>query len=220
MKKHKLLYTFLFLLFHFFAFAQTKTEEFNAFKEKYSSKEFDYTALPKPKKEVDPVFLSKLIEGIMRFLSLLPWEIIFYFAVGLFLIFIAFRIYNNGGILKRNSKKLYDESDFDFIEENLTEVNLNLLIHKAESEQNYALAVRYLHYQNLQNLDKKGWIEWDSKKTNQQFINQIKDEKTRISFHQNTKIFNQVWFGEFPLDNEKYKELKTIFNQFNQSVAS
>lgn len=220
MRKSRLFFTFILFIVQLFVFAQTKTEEFKAFKEKYAGKEFDYNDVPKPKKEIEPGFFTKLIEGLMRFLSYLPWEIIFYFAVGLFLVFIATRIYKNGGILKRNSKKLYDESDFVFIEENLAEVNLNSLIKKAETEENYPLAIRYLHYQNLQNLDKKGWIEWDPKKTNQQFINQIKDEKARISFNQNTKIFNQVWFGEFQLDANKYTEFKSIFNQFNQNLAS
>ncbi len=220
MKQFRLFFTFTLLLIQFVVTAQEKTAEFKAFKEKYAGKEFDYNDVPKPKKEFEPGFFSKIIEGIFRFLSYLPWEIIFYFVIGLFLIFLATRIYKNGGILKRNSKKLYDESDFDFIEENLAEVNLNSLINKAETEQNFALAIRYLHYQNLQNLDKKGWIEWDPKKTNQQFINQIKDEKSKILFNQNTKIFNQVWFGEFKIDKNKYHEFKTNFNQFNQYLAS
>lgn len=219
MKQFRLFLTITLLFVQLLVFAQEKTAEFKAFKEKYSGKEFDYNDVPKPKKEFEPGLLTKFIEGLTRFLSYLPWEIIFYIAVGLFLVFIATRIYKNGGILKRNSKKIYEESDFVFIEENLAEVNLNSLIKKAEREGNYALAIRYLHYQNLQNLDKKGWIEWDPKKTNQQFINQIKDEKTRTTFNQNTKIFNQVWFGEFLLDEKKYTEFKSVFNQFNQNLA-
>jgi len=128
MKQFRLFFTFTLLLIQFVVFAQEKTAEFKAFKEKYAGKEFDYNDVPKPKKEFEPGFFSKIIEGIFRFLSYLPWEIIFYFVIGLFLIFLATRIYKNGGILKRNSKKLYDESDFDFIEENLAEVNLNSLI--------------------------------------------------------------------------------------------
>ncbi|MFV0150504.1 hypothetical protein OBK20_12375 [Empedobacter falsenii] len=220
MKQFKLFLTISLFFVQLFIFAQEKTAEFKAFKEKYTGKDFDYNDVPKPEKEFEPGFFAKLIEGIMRFLSYLPWEIIFYFTIGLFLIFIAFRVYKNGGIMKKNAKKIYDESDFNLIEENLVNVNLDSLINKAENEENYALAIRYLHYQNLQNLDKKGWIEWNPKKTNQQFINQIKDEKAQRTFSQNTKIFNQVWFGEFQLDANKYTEFKSIFNQFNQYLAS
>ncbi|WP_413533018.1 hypothetical protein [Empedobacter brevis] len=220
MKQSKLFLTITLLFVQFFVFAQEKTAEFKAFKEKYAGNEFNYEEVPKPKKEIETNYFLDFLERLFRFLSYIPWKIIFYVAVLLFLVFLATRIYKNGGIFKRNSKKLYNESDFDFIEENLAEVNLNSLINKAEKEQNFALAIRYLHYQNLQNLDKKGWINWDPKKTNQQFINQIKDEKSRNIFNQNTKIFNQVWFGEFKIDEEKYQEFKTNFNQFNQYLAA
>lgn len=220
MKQFKLFLTISLFFVQLFIFAQEKTAEFKAFKEKYTGKDFDYNDVPKPEKEFEPGFFTKLFERIIQFLTYLPWEIIFYFTIGLFLIFIAFRVYKNGGIMKKNAKNLYDESDFDLIEENLVNVNLDSLINKAENEENYALAIRYLHYQNLQNLDKKGWIEWNPKKTNQQFINQIKDEKAQRTFSQNTKIFNQVWFGEFQLDANKYTEFKSIFNQFNQYLVS
>ena len=80
------------------------------------------------------------------------------------------------------------------------------------------MAIRYLHYQNLQNLYNRDLIQWDPKKTNQQFINQIKDEKIRILFSTNTQVFNQIWFGEFIINEEKYQEYKAMFNQLNLTI--
>ena len=153
-----------------------------------------------------------------EFISGFPWSFVFYTFIILFLAFIAYRIYKNGGLFKPNAKKIYNESDFDYIEENLAEVNLNSLITKAENEGKYPLAIRYLHYQNLQNLYNRDLIQWDPKKTNQQFINQIKDEKIRILFSTNTQVFNQIWFGEFIINEEKYQEYKAMFNQLNLTI--
>lgn len=219
MKKNKIITTFLLLFFQIILFAQTKSQEFNTFKAKYNSEEFNYIEKEKPlPKEYQPNEFSEFIGKIFNVILRLPLEIIFYCLLALFLAFIAYRIYKNGGVFKSNSKKIYNESDFGFIEENLSEINLNDLIVKAEKEQNYPLAIRYLHYQNLQNLDKKGLIEWNPKKTNQQFINQIKQENIQTSFANNTKVFNQIWFGEFKIDVTQYQTFKAMFNQLNQSI--
>lgn len=217
MKRYRLFFSFLFFSNQFILFAQSKSEEFNQFKEKYSSKEFDYT-IQEPKK-VEPGFFSKLFLGIVEILARLPWTFILYAVIAIVLFVIAYNIYNNGSFLKSNAKKIYNETDFDYIEENLAHINLNHLIDKAEKEENYPLAIRYLHYQSLQVLNEKGQIEWDPKKTNQQLINQIKDENTQIQFNQNTKIFNQIWFGEFEINSEKYFSFKEMFNQFNQHLG-
>ena len=225
MKKYKLIFTPFLFFIQLIVFAQSKTEEFKAFKAKYSSKEFDYTeeikkVKPKeiPPETYEPNAFTKFLAKVLQFFASLPWSFIFYTFVALFLAFIAYRIYKYGGVFKANSKKIYNESDFDYIEENLAEVNLDGLIAKAENAQNYPLAIRYLHYQNLQNLDKKGLIEWNPKKTNQQFINQIKQENIQTSFANNTKVFNQIWFGEFKIDATQYQTFKAMFNQLNQSI--
>ena len=225
MKKNKLISTTFLFLIQIVVFAQSKTEEFKAFKAKYSSKEFDYVEeINKVKpKEIPPEtyegngFLN-FLRNLAEFISGFPWSFVFYTFIILFLAFIAYRIYKNGGLFKPNAKKIYNESDFDYIEENLAEVNLNKLITKAENEGKYPLAIRYLHYQNLQNLYNRDLIQWDPKKTNQQFINQIKDEKIRILFSTNTQVFNQIWFGEFIINEEKYQEYKAMFNQLNLTI--
>ncbi len=225
MKKNKLISTTFLFLIQIVVFAQSKTEEFKAFKAKYSSKEFDYVEeINKVKpKEIPPEtyegngFLN-FLRNLAEFISGFPWSFVFYTFIILFLAFIAYRIYKNGGLFKPNAKKIYNESDFDYIEENLAEVNLNSLITKAENEGKYPLAIRYLHYQNLQNLYNRDLIQWDPKKTNQQFINQIKDEKIRILFSTNTQVFNQIWFGEFIINEEKYQEYKAMFNQLNLTI--
>lgn len=195
-----------------------KKEEFEAFKHKYSSKTFDYNDVQPPKEKSN--FLSNILNYILSFLAKLPWVFIFYTIVILFILFVGYRIYKNGGLLKQNARKISEETDFNYIEQNLNNINLNELISKAENNNNYPLAIRYLHYQNLQNLDKYGIIEWNPKKTNQQFINQIKNEKNKLDFQENTRIFNQVWFGEFVINEDDYKNLKVMFNQFNETIIA
>lgn len=218
MRKNKTFWTITLLFTQFILFAQDKKEEFDTFKHKYSSKAFDYNDVQPPKEKSN--FLSNILNYILSFLAKLPWVFIFYVIVILFILFIGYRIYKNGGLLKQNARKISEETDFNYIEQNLNNINLNELISKAENNNNYPLAIRYLHYQNLQNLDKYGIIEWNPKKTNQQFINQIKNEKNKLDFQENTRIFNQIWFGEFVINADDYQNLKVMFNQFNQTIIA
>jgi len=218
MRKNKTFWTIILLFTQFILFAQDKKEEFEAFKHKYSSKAFDYNDVQPPKEKSN--FLSNILNYILSFLAKLPWVFIFYVIVILFILFIGYRIYKNGGLLKQNARKISNEADFNYIEQNLNNIDLNELISKAESNNNYPLAIRYLHYKNLQNLDKYGIIEWNPKKTNQQFINQIKNEKNKLDFKENTRIFNQIWFGEFVINANDYQNIKVMFNQFNQTIIA
>ena len=111
----------------------------------------------------------------------------------------------------------YDEH-FDYIENNLLTINLVDLINKAKNDKDYRLAIRYYHYQNAQNLAQKEYFVWDPKKTNQQLINQIKKEDIRNLFENNTQIFNQVWFGNFELNEENFTTFEANYNYLNQIV--
>ena len=65
MKKNKIITTFLLLFFQIILFAQTKSQEFNTFKAKYNSEEFNYIEKEKPlPKEYQPNEFSEFIGKI------------------------------------------------------------------------------------------------------------------------------------------------------------
>lgn len=208
----------VFLLISGFNFAQNTTKEFNEIKEKYSSKQFQYTVEPPPKtpKDVDFTWLDRLFS----FLNKINWEYVLYGFIGLVFLLVLYKLYQNGLIFKYKKEHAIDseEEHFNFIEENLLNVDLNEWIKTAKSTQNYRLAIRYYHYLNTQNLAQKDLLNWDPKKTNQQLAHQIKNQKIKTFFEQNTSIFYQVWFGNFEIDQEKFEEFEQYFNQLNDMI--
>lgn len=66
MKKNKIITTFLLLFFQIILFAQTKSQEFNTFKAKYNSEEFNYIEKEKPlQKNINQMNFLNLLERFL-----------------------------------------------------------------------------------------------------------------------------------------------------------
>ncbi|MBS7332925.1 MAG: hypothetical protein KIG88_04930 [Weeksellaceae bacterium] len=220
MMKYKLNFLLVFLLSSLFSYAQNTAKEYENFKAKYNTKEFEYIVeKEKVKKEEEPMNMDWL-NSLLSYLENLQWSYILYSILGLSLLLILYKLYQNGMIFQFKSENKTGEYDehFDYIENNLLTIDLVDLINKAKNDKDFRLAIRYYHYQNTQNLAQKEYLIWDPKKTNQQLIKQIKKEEIRNLFDNNTQIFNQVWFGNFELNEDNFTTFEANFNYLNKIV--
>ena len=207
----------LFLFTNTIVLAQNTKEEYKKIKEKYNTPEFDYKIEETtPQKNIN----SDWLEQLMRLLNLINWEIVMFCLIGLVFCLVLYKLYKNGLFfqLQHNHKVDDNEIHFEFIEDNLLNIDLNQLIQQSKKESNYRLAIRYYHYQNTQNLAQKNHLIWDPKKTNQQLINEIKNQDIKTLFQQNTKIFNKVWFGNISINEEDFKQYENKYKNLNQSL--
>ncbi len=203
-------------LFPIIAFAVNNTDEFNRLKSKYNSAEFNYVVAEEEAKNNNNF---SWLMNIANFFNYIDWEIVMYLIVALVFCLIIYKLYRNGILFKINhNSNINEETNFDYIENNLLEIDLNQLIENAKLVNDYRLAIRYYHYQNTQNLAKKNLIKWNPKKTNQQLENEIKYEDIKELFKSNTQIFNQVWFGNFNLNEEQFQLFETNFKFLNESI--
>ena len=102
---------------------------------------------------------------------------------------------------------------FSYVEENIEQIDFENLISKALKEQNYRLATRYLYLKSLKSLANKQVIEWHYEKTNSDYLNEIKDSQLKTLFKRVSYIYDYVWYGEFPIDEESFNKNKDDFNQ-------
>ncbi|WP_299110480.1 hypothetical protein [uncultured Winogradskyella sp.] len=102
---------------------------------------------------------------------------------------------------------------FSYVEENIEQIDFENLISKALKEQNYRLATRYLYLKSLKSLANKQVIEWHYEKTNSDYLNEIKDRQLKTLFKRVSYIYDYVWYGEFPIDEESFNKNKVDFNQ-------
>lgn len=100
--------------------------------------------------------------------------------------------------------------------DNIHEINFNEEIEKARSAGNFRLAVRLFYLHSLKVLNDKQLISWQPEKTNQTYVNELKDPGQQQQFSQLTRNFEYIWYGEFFIDQENFKALKQDFDQFNR----
>ncbi|HMQ43133.1 MAG TPA: DUF4129 domain-containing protein, partial [Mariniflexile sp.] len=108
-----------------------------------------------------------------------------------------------------------DIDGFQYVEEHLTQVNFDTLISDALNNKNYRLATRYLYLKSLKLLTNKNIIEWHYDKTNSDYINEIKDENTKLVFKRISYIYDYVWYGEFPIDEAGFNKNTVHFEIIN-----
>lgn len=112
------------------------------------------------------------------------------------------------------SKLAYAESA-----ENIHEIDFDTEVEKAVSVHNYRLAVRLLYLRSLKQLSDKGLIDWQLNKTNTHYINELTDSNQREAFKTLTLQFEYVWYGDFAINGEIFKNISLLFNNFKGGTA-
>lgn len=135
------------------------------------------------------------------------------------LIFIIYKVVFSGNKVWAKEKKEDTESEVLYLEKNLENIDIAQYIQKAIEAKNFELAIRYLHLENLQALAKKGFITWDYRKTNADFLQEMKQEDLKQQFSKTTLLFNYIWFGKFEIDAEKFEEYKQDFINFKNKIS-
>ncbi|PNQ72202.1 hypothetical protein C1T31_12820 [Hanstruepera neustonica] len=107
---------------------------------------------------------------------------------------------------------------FQYVEEDITEVNFDALIKKALKDTNYRLATRYLYLASLKKLTRKNIIDWHYDKTNTDYLNEIEDETIKAYFKRVSYIYDYVWYGEFSIDESSFLKNQQDFNNLNQAI--
>ena len=107
----------------------------------------------------------------------------------------------------------------DLLEKDLDNASLNPIIKEADQTANFSLAIRLRYLQIIQGLSKKSLIRWKREKTNGQYLQEIKDPTLKTQFAKATYIFEQIWYGNRPIDPGLFQELCHQLEAINTSVT-
>lgn len=102
--------------------------------------------------------------------------------------------------------------------DNIHEIDFNTEIDKAILTSNYRMAVRLMYLRSLKKLNNSNLINWQPEKTNQTYIKELTDPYQREQFSLLTTQFEYIWYGEFFIDQENFKEVKNSYDQFNTGI--
>ena len=87
-----------------------------------------------------------------------------------------------------------------------------------ERNRDFRYAVRYQFLWILKILADKNIIEWNPKKTNRDYMTEIKEKQLQRKFREAAKIFDYVWYGEFEIDENSYHKMKEKWSVFHEKI--
>lgn len=144
--------------------------------------------------------------------------IIWFIIIGVFLAAIIYFLFQNKiSLFSRESVASSHENAEE--DENIFELSYNNLIHKAETEQNYRLAVRLMFLQTLKLLSETNHIKYQPDYTNLRYLQQLYQSKLYNDFSHVTRDYEYVWYGKFEIAFEKYKVIKNDFLMLQNKIA-
>lgn len=141
----------------------------------------------------------------------------FFIAAGVaFVIFVVVKIIGAENIFSKKAKETI--LHYDVLNENIHEIDYEKELQRLVAERKYRLAVRLLYLQALKKLSDADIIQWQPDKTNYNYLTEISRPELKTDFSKLTTQFDYIWYGDFPVDEDKFTPINRSFNQFNQQI--
>ncbi|MGC4103959.1 hypothetical protein [Ferruginibacter sp.] len=174
-------------------------------KQKKETKQEEYTA-PSGPSWIDRFLSSGGLQGTLWVLA------------GLFVLFILYKLFLTEGAFKRKPATLNNNRSVVVEEEVTSESDFAQLIRQAVLSGNYRLAVRYQYLQTLHKLADRNFVQLAVDKTNYQYVREINNLDYQNNFAALTLNYEYVWYGEFAIEENIYRNIEAGFNQLNSKL--
>ena len=148
--------------------------------------------------------------------GLLNW--VFIIILVLAVVFVMYNIMSDGETGLFSRKKFRKIQTKEINGSNIEETDIESLISSAEKEQDFRLAVRYYYLLVLKTLSLKNVIKYEDDKTDTDYLNEIGTQTYNNSFAKTAYLYNYVWYGEFPLNQQQYGKAKNSFENLLKTV--
>lgn len=130
------------------------------------------------------------------------------------------------GLMKLRAKEVFwsypkplENTDFSEIETKIDDIDFQKLIQTAFENGDYRMCVRWMYLETLKLLHQKQLIAWQPSKTNYDYADELRQTPFRNDFLANTRTFEYVFYGNYPLDAEKYMQAVHQFQAFQAEVG-
>jgi len=109
--------------------------------------------------------------------------------------------------------------NFEEIEDNLPESDLEKYLRLALEKHDYKLAVRILFLTTIQKLNEAKIIQWKKDKTNQDYLYEMRSNLDYDQFRYLTFTYEIVWYGDTAINEEIYARLNPSFKSYNDKLS-
>lgn len=190
--------------------------------QKYTGDEFNYEVKTGESSNLLARFIRWVLNGLGETFgldispqTLLILEYIIYGLMGLLAIYLLVRMFINEKFNAIFSKKAKSIVDIDLSEHHIETIDLDALMDAALKQKDYRLAVRYQFLRVLKLLSQKSIIEWHFDKTNVDYGKEIKEVRLQEEFKKASYLYENIWYGEQPIDEQGYAKTSSRFDTLN-----
>jgi hypothetical protein len=150
--------------------------------------------------------IEKAAGALSIFLEILPYVLL---AVLVFILIKFFLNVNARAVIHaKKNQAIVNLSEEEHIIKN---EDIQQLIQNALDYKDYRLAVRYYYLYLLQLMNEKELITWELQKTNEDYTKELQQPELVQPFAASTRLYNYFWYGEFPIDESKYRKAEIDF---------
>lgn len=103
--------------------------------------------------------------------------------------------------------------------ENIEELDLDQLLRDAEKGSDWRMALRYQWLKVLRKLVEEGRIKWQPRFTDADYLSQLKEPALRVTFSELSFLFKWIWYGDAPMDAQRYQHLKPAFEAAHRPTS-
>ncbi|NAY93178.1 DUF4129 domain-containing protein [Muricauda sp. JGD-17] len=193
--------------------------------EKYTGDEFNYDVKTGESANLLARFIRWLLNGLGETFgfdispqTLLVLEYTIYALMGALVIYLLVRVFINEKFNAIFSKKAKPLLDIDLSEQHIEAIDLDAQMESALKNKDYRLAVRYQFLKILKMLSQKHIIDWHFEKTNIDYQREIKQDRLQQEFKKVSYLYENIWYGEQPIDATGYDKTRSRFRALNHLI--
>ncbi len=164
------------------------------------------------------IWLKQFIESFFQGAVNTNWGRVISYIVGIALLVVLIML-----ILKVNAFKVIYSADsgnkkYNVFDENIHVMNFEQLITDAMNAQDYRTGVRLLFLYALKLLSDKQLIDWQSGKTNHDYVAELGEKELKTGLNELSFYFDYAWYGNFQITRETFQSVQDSFAQWKNKI--
>jgi len=125
---------------------------------------------------------------------------------------------SNVGLFRKKNKHIPTTGEGELVTEDIFAINYQREIDKAESGNNYRLAIRLMFLRLLKDMAEKNIIQYKQDRTNLDYLLQLHPTVYYNTFFRITRSYEYSWYGQFDVREEAYRIIRNDFKHFDRQI--
>lgn len=166
-------------------------------------------------------FWNKVMSGFMskKDGQFNPWSILWFVVFALLIVLVVLRLTNSGvNTIFSGKRKAAEKIDATLEDVDIHSIDFEEQIRNAISNNDYRLAVRLWFLRTLKSFSDKELLHWKIDKTNSDYYYELSGTSYQQEFGDVTKVYDYIWYGEFPVDEISYQKAEEKFRGLNKKL--